>query len=414
MTLGWGGIIRLCLVNMAIGGMAALPVNLFNRLMTVELALPALLPGLLVALHYAVQITRPIWGHRSDARGGRTPFIHGGLAAVGAGLIATAWAISYAPSTGVALATWTLAYMAVGFGIGAAGTSFLALLATAAPDTRKGAAATIAWLTLIAGAIIASVGTGIALKPYSPDRLMLVVPAVALIAMLIAVIGTWGVERRIGAVPKPDEPALGPALRATWADPAAKAFTGFVFLSIFAFYLSELILEPFAGHIHGLTPDASTKLSGGKDGAALVGMIAAGALSTFGFGSLRGWAVTGCVISAAGLIGLGAGLALVPFTVILGFGNGLFVVGAIGSMMRLAAERAGATGTRMGVFGAAQAIAAGLAGLVATGTLDLARLTFSDAAAYGLVFGLEAILFLAAALVALRLLKPAPMLQPGE
>jgi BCD family chlorophyll transporter-like MFS transporter len=143
-------------------------------------------------------------------------------------------------------------------------------------------------------------------------------------------------------------------------------------------------------------------------------MIAAGALSTFRLGSLRGWAVLGCVISALGLVGLGAGLALVPFTVILGFGNGLFVVGAIGSMMRLAAERAGSTGTRMGVFGAAQAIAAGLAGLVATGTLDLARLAFSDSAAYGLVFGLEAVLFLAAALVALRLLKPAPMMQPGE
>ena len=155
MTLGWGGIVRLCLVNAAIGGLAALPVNLFNRLMTVELALPALLPGLLVALHYAVQISRPVWGHRSDARGGRTPFILGGTLVVGLGLIGTAWAIAYAPSTGVALVVWTISYAAIGFGIGAAGTSFLALLATAAPDHRKGAAATIAWLMLIAGAIIA-------------------------------------------------------------------------------------------------------------------------------------------------------------------------------------------------------------------------------------------------------------------
>ncbi|MEM7752862.1 MAG: PucC family protein [Pseudomonadota bacterium] len=413
MTLGWGGIVRLCLVNAAIGGLAALPINLFNRLMTVELALPALLPGLLVALHYAVQITRPVWGHRSDTRGGRTPFILGGIACVGLGLFATAWAIAYATGP-LALAIWILAYTAIGFGIGAAGTSFLALLATAAPDTRKGAAATIAWLMLIAGAIIASIGAGIALNPYSADRLMLVVPAVAAIAWVIALLGTLGVERKLGTIPAPTEHALGPALRATLNDPAARAFTGFVFLSIFAFYLSELILEPFAGHIHGLTPDASTRLSGGKDGASLIGMIAAGVLSTIGFGTLRGWAASGCVISAVGLVGLGAGAPLVPATVILGFGNGLFVVGAIGSMMRLAAEREGATGTRMGVFGAAQAIAAGLAGLVATGTLDLARLTLSDTAAYGFVFGLEAVLFLAAALVALRLLKPAPILQPGE
>ena len=416
MTLGWGALARLCLANAAIGGLSALPVNLFNRLMTVELAWPALLPGFLVALHYAVQISRPAFGHRSDAKGGRTPFVLGGIAVVGLGLCLSAWAIAADPGAQVAIAVWIVAYALIGLGIGAAGTSFLALLATASPDAQKGAVATFAWLMLIAGAIVSSVGAGIALKPYSPERLMLVVPAVAVIGWILALIATWGVEKRLGAVPAPSEPALRPALRATWADPAARAFTGFVFLSILAFYLSELVLEPFAGHVHGLTPDASTRLSGGKDGASLLGMIAAGALSTLGLGSLRGWAVTGCVISAIGLVGLGAGLPLLPFTVILGLGNGLFVVGAIGSMMRLAAAQAGATGTRMGVFGAAQAIAAGLAGLIATGTLDLARVALPDSTAYAVVFGLEAVLFLAAAMVAVRILhRPvAPQLQPGE
>ncbi|MEM7074677.1 MAG: PucC family protein [Pseudomonadota bacterium] len=415
MTFGWAGLARLCLTNAAIGGLSALPVNLFNRLMTVELALPALLPGLLVALHYAVQVSRPYYGYRSDARGGRTPFILGGIAAVGLGLVMTAFAIAYMTGP-AALAVWIAAYALIGFGIGAAGTSFLALLATAAPDQRKGAAATLAWLMLIAGAIAASVGTGFALKPYSPDRLLPVVAVVAVIALMLAFVSTWRVERRLGAVPAPSVSALWPALQATWADPAARAFTGFVMLSIMAFYLSELILEPFAGHVHGLSPDASTRLSGGKDGAALLGMLAAGGASTLGFGSLRGWAVAGCVISAVGLLGLGAGMPLVPFTVCLGFGNGLFVVGAIGSMMRIAAQDRGATGTRMGVFGAAQALAAGVAGLIATGTLDLARTALPDAAAYATVFTLEAVLFLAAALVALRILGDAPRasLQPGE
>lgn len=88
---------------------------------------------------------------------------------------------------------------------------------------------------LIAGAIAASVGAGVALKPYGPERLMLVVPLVATACFATALIATWGVERRLGAVPAPQEPKLGPALRATWEDPAAKAFTGFVFLSILAF-----------------------------------------------------------------------------------------------------------------------------------------------------------------------------------
>ncbi|MEM8592022.1 MAG: PucC family protein [Pseudomonadota bacterium] len=419
MTVSWLTIARLCLVNMAIGGLAALPVNLFNRLMTVELALPALLPGLLVALHYGVQLTRPVWGHRSDAKGGRTPFILGGIALVAASIVASAWAIHVAATSQTsALIIWVFAYASLGLGIGAAGTSFLALLATVTSTKGKGAAATFAWLFLIAGAIIASIGTGIALEPYSAPRLVAVVSVVGLIAVALCIIATWGVERRLGPAPAAEHTELGPALKATWEDPAARRFTGFVFLSILAFYLSELIFEPFAGHVHGLSPEDSTKLSGGKDGAALLGMILAGTLSAFKIGSLRAWAVAGCIISAAGLAALGAQLPLIPSSVALGLGNGLFVVGAVGSMMLLSSEKEGATGIRMGVFGAAQAIAAGAAGLIATGMLDLIRLALPDAAAYATVFALEATLFIAAAFVALRILQaapqPEPILQPGE
>ena len=418
MNIGWLTLARLCLVNMAIGGLAALPVSLFNRLMTVELALPALLPGLLVALHYGVQMTRPVWGHRSDAKGGRTPFIIGGIAVVGLGVVLAAIGIKAGEaSTPLALGIWFVAYCTIGIGVGAAGTSFLTLLAVAAPAARKGAAATLAWLFLIAGAIMASIGTGIALEPYSPDRLITVVTVVSIVAFALSIIATFRVEAALGPAPLKQDTNFKAALRSVWADPSARRFTGFVFLSILAFYLSELIFEPFAGHVHGLGPEDSTKLSGGKDGAALMGMIAAGLLSTLGYGTLRFWAVTGCVISALGLLGLGGGFALIPSTVMLGLGNGLFVVGAVGSMMTLASNHERETGTRMGVFGAAQAIAAGLAGLVATGTLDIARAFMTDAAAYGTVFTLEAVLFLMAALMALQILdkrRETPALQPGE
>ncbi|MEO0937402.1 MAG: MFS transporter [Pseudomonadota bacterium] len=414
--MSWAVILRLCLVNAAIGGLAALPVNLFNRLMTVELAFPALLPGALVALHYGVQLTRPMFGHRSDQHGGRTPFIIGGVALVGAGIVAAAWGIGVAEtSRAAALSIWVVAYIAIGLGIGAAGTSFLALLAHVA-GPRKAASATLAWLLLIVGAIITSIGTGVALEPYTPARLLNVVTVVAALALLLSMLATWGVERRSGAAVLPDDAPLATALRQTWADPMARRFTGFVFLSILAFYLSELIFEPFAGHIHGLGPEDSQKLSGAKDGAALMGMIAAGLLAHLRRGSLRFWAVTGCIVSAAGLIALGAGLPLIPSAMTLGLGNGLFVVGAIGSMMQLAAERSQRTGTRMGVFGAAQAIAAGLAGLVATGLLDAMRMILPDAAAYGAVFAFEAVLFLLAAIAAAKVMaqRPDPTLVPGE
>ncbi|MCA3659868.1 MAG: PucC family protein, partial [Methylobacterium sp.] len=64
--LGWLGIFRLGLVQTALGAIVVLTTSTINRVMVVELALPAMLPGLLVGLHYAVQVLRPRWGHGAD------------------------------------------------------------------------------------------------------------------------------------------------------------------------------------------------------------------------------------------------------------------------------------------------------------------------------------------------------------
>ena len=64
-------------------------------------------------------------------------------------------------------------------------------------------------------------------------------------------------------------------------------------------------------------------------------------------------------------------------------------------MMRLAREGAvQREGTRMGLWGAAQALAFGLGGLVGTGVSDLARYVIQqDELAYASVFLFEAVLF---------------------
>ena len=68
--LGWPGIIRLGMVQAALGSVVVLVISTLNRVMVVEYARPAVLPGALVALHYAVQLSRPRFGYGSD-RGGR-------------------------------------------------------------------------------------------------------------------------------------------------------------------------------------------------------------------------------------------------------------------------------------------------------------------------------------------------------
>ena len=127
---GWLGIFRLGLVQAALGAIVVLTTSTLNRVMVVELALPAMLPGALVALHYAVQVLRPRLGYGSDLGGRRTPWIIGGMAVLAAGgvLAALATVLMFTERTaGMVLAV--LAFMMVGGGVGACGTSLLVLLA---------------------------------------------------------------------------------------------------------------------------------------------------------------------------------------------------------------------------------------------------------------------------------------------
>ena len=81
----WLGIARFGLVQAALGAIVVLTTSTINRVMIVELALPAMVPGLLVTWHYALQVLRPSWGHGSDKGGRRTPWIIAGMGTLALG-----------------------------------------------------------------------------------------------------------------------------------------------------------------------------------------------------------------------------------------------------------------------------------------------------------------------------------------
>ena len=424
--LSWLSIIRLGLVQMCLGAVVVLTTSTLNRLMVVELALPAVLPGFLVALHYGIQITRPSWGFRSDTGGNRTAWIIGGMVALALGGFAAAVGLvvmqgAFWPGLALSVA----AYALIGLGVGASGTSLLALLATATHPRRRAAAATITWLMMILGIALTAFVVGGFLDPYTPARLLEVVGAVCLAAVLLTTLAVGRIERGMPVAAASAVMPFRNGMREIWAEPEARLFTIFVFLSMTAYFMQELILEPYAGLVFGFTPGQSTSLSGAQNGGVFLGMLAVGIAATgLKLGSLRAWVVAGCAGSAAALtviaaLGqLGMGL-LVPATVMLGLFNGMFAVAAIGSMMALAGEgRHAREGTRMGLWGAAQALAAGFGGLTGAAAVDLLRLGVDAAAAFGLVFLAEAVIFVAAAVMALRIMEggrsPAGQLVPGE
>jgi len=422
--LGWLGIVRLGLVQSALGAVVVLTTSTLNRVMVVELALPALVPGLLVALHHVIQMLRPRFGYGSDVGGRRTPWIIGGMAVLAAGgllaAVATAW-MDESRSGGLVLAV--AAFSMIGVGVGAAGTSLLVLLAKQVEPGRRAAAATIVWIMMIAGFVVTAGLAGHFLDPYSSARLVMVTGSVALIAFTVALLAVWGVETRggttIGAESRASKPPFREALAEVWGEPRARRFTIFVFVSMLAYSAQDLILEPFAGLVFGLTPGESTQLSAVQNSGVLLGMIlvalVAGRRSGRSFGSLRAWTIGGCIASGMALLALavagyvGPEWPLRPSVFALGAANGAFSVAAIASMMALVgAGRASREGVRMGLWGAAQAIAFAAGGVVGTASVDLLRwLVGSPLAAYAMVFFVEGLVFIWAARLAARVNDPA-------
>ncbi|CAO4148790.1 Protein PucC [Methylorubrum aminovorans] len=416
-SFSWLQIVRLGLVQTALGAVVVLMTSTINRVMVVELALPAIVPGGLVALHYATQVLRPRWGYGSDVGGRRTPWIVGGMAALCLGGFGAAAATALAEThvaAGLALAV--LSFLLVGMGAGAAGTSLLVLLATGVEAGRRGAAATIVWVMMIAGFAVTAPLAGHFLDPFYGGRLMAVSGTVSLIAFAVAVLAVSGIEPRRETSPaaKVEKKPFRAVLAQVLAEPAARRFTLFIFVSMLAYSAQELILEPYAGLVFAMTPGATTKLAGLQHGGVLAGMLFVAGVTVFVggpiLGSLKLWTAVGCALSAAALGAIAFGGPVGPDFPLraavagLGFGNGVYAVAAIGSMMALAGRGGEAErGTRMGVWGAAQGVAFGAGGFLGTLAVDLARLVASEPVyAYAAVFALEAVLFLVALAISLR------------
>ncbi len=420
-ALGWLGIVRLGLVQTAIGAVVVLTTSTINRVMVVELALPAMIPGFLVAIHHLVQMSRPHFGHRSDIGCRRTPWIIGGMLVLALGGVGAALGTAIAGTApGVGLTVALLSFIAIGMGVGAAGTSLLTLLSQRVAKERRAAAASIVWIMMIAGFAITATTAGQFLDPFSPERLVAVTGTVSLLAVCLTLVALRGIE---GAAPRTQvptadaekAPAAGldfrAALSEVWREPTARRFTLFVFVSMLAYSAQDLILEPYAGTVFGMTPGESTQMAGMQHGGVLLGMLLVAATGTgrrrSGVDTLRLWTVGGCIASALALFGVAFGgmlsvdwpLRLNVF--LLGIANGAFAVAAIASMMALASRGSrGRDGLRMGLWGGAQAIAFGLGGLLGTVAIDITRQLLQEPVyAYALVFACEAVLFLYAAVL---------------
>ncbi|MEO1034178.1 MAG: BCD family MFS transporter [Pseudomonadota bacterium] len=422
--LGWLGIVRLGLIQTSLGAVVVLMTSTINRVMIVELGLAAVLPGILIGIHYVVQLARPRFGHGSDSGGQRTPWIIAGMAVLCVGGVmaaASLYLFEYSWLAGVVAAI--VAFVLVGAGVGASGTLLLVLLASTVRPERRAAAATTTWLMMIAGFIVTTIASSKYLDPFSLDRLLAVTTTVAAIALIVTVLAVIGIERRfvrpdarsVAVEPTPTAVDFRTALHEVLTEKRTRTFAAFVFLSMLAYSGLDVLLEPFAGAVHGMTPAESTQLTGFYSAGLLAGMLLVALIGSIRSAAqhraMRWCMLFGCLGSAVGL-GVLATSALsgqqdhfVGLVITIGLTNGLFAVAAIGSMMGLMSQgHRGRDGVRMGLWGAAQALAFGSGAVLGGAIIDtLHWLGIAVAGSYAAAFIVLGMLYAMASAVVTRI-----------
>jgi MFS transporter, BCD family, chlorophyll transporter len=255
-----------------------------------------------------------------------------------------------------------------------------------ARPARRSTAASIAWIMMVTGFIGTTAAAGYALDPFSGAKLVAVCSSVSVVAMMFTLIGVWSIEG--SAAPGTDRSTEAPPPKSNFraelmeilAERQARRFAIFIFVSMLAYSSQDLILEPFAGAVFGMTPGATTKLAGFQHTGTLIGMTLV-PLFNYLLPAWRTrttpWIVGACTASALALFNIAAAAAVGPgwplraLILAMGITNGVYAIVAIGAMMNLVSVgHRNREGTRMGIWGASQAVAYGTGGFLGTFASD--------------------------------------------
>jgi len=425
-------LLRLSLFQVSVGMAVVLLIGTLNRVMIVELGVPAWLVGVMVSLPLVFAPFRALVGFRSDMHRSvlgwkRVPYIWMGtlLQFGGLSIMPFALIILSGDTNGpivIGQAAAALAFLLVGAGLHTTQTVGLALATDIAPPDSHPKVVALLCITMLLGMVGSALAFGIFLANFSEIRLIQVIQGTAVATMGLNLAALWKQETRDPSRTAPDRPR--PGFRESWQSFARGRRTrrSLVALGLgtVAFSMQDILLEPYGGQVLHLTVGMTTALTAALAAGGLAGfglgarLLGAGAdpYRLAGFGVLAGLVAFSAVIFAAPL----GSTPLFGFGVsAIGFGAGLFAHCTLTAAMGMAGRDQ--VGLVLGVWGAVQATAAGgavaISGLARDAVSALAvQGAFGEALAgpatgYGTVYTIE-LLLLFATLVALGpLVRPA-------
>lgn len=419
-TLPLGRLLRLSLFQFSVGMALVLLNGTLNRVMIVELSVPAWLVATMVSVPLLIAPLRALIGHRSDSYRSvlgwrRVPFIGLGTMLQYAGLGMMPFALlvlsEAGEGTAVVYALSGLAFLLVGSGLHITQTAGLALATDLASEASRPRVVAFLYVMLLLGMVLSALAFGSALADFSQLRLIQVIQSAAVVTLVLNVVALWKQEVRRPELTAPDRPRR--PFREAWgelvADRTARRLLLALGLGTAAFSMQDILLEPYGGEVLALNVGQTTLLTALLAGGSLLAFLIASKRLSQGedphrlaaFGAVLGVLAFALVVFSGplampGLFRLG--------TVLIGVGGGFFAIGTLTAAMALAEHSD--SGLALGAWGAVQATAMGLAvgaggalrdgfaSLAEAGTLGPA-LT-EPAVGYSIVYHLEIALLFAA------------------
>jgi BCD family chlorophyll transporter-like MFS transporter len=418
-------LLRLSLFQVSVGMALVLLVGTLNRVMIVELGVPASLVGAMVALPLIFAPFRALIGFNSDNHQSalgwrRVPFMYRGAMVQFGGLAIMPFALlvlahqgdsAHAPEW-VGLAAAGTAFLLVGAGLHTIQTVGLALATDRSQPETQPKVVGLMYVAMLAGMMVSALLFGRFLADFSGGRLVQVIQASAVATVLLNGVALWKQEprgrRSVVSAPR------ARSFSKTWAEFCADGRTVRRLLAIglgtMAFSMEDVLLEPYGGQVLGLAVGDTTKLTAALAIGGLAGFALASAVLSRGADPFR-LAATGAMLGVpafAAVIASGPAHSALLFgtgTAFIGFSAGLFGHGTLTATMRHAP--ANQSGLALGAWGAVQASMAGVA-IASGGALrDLVALlapagVYRGALAYDVVYLAEILLLL----VTLGLMTP--------
>ena len=415
--------IRLAGFPLGLGLALVLVSGTLNRVMIVELDLPASLVGLFFAAALAVAPARAWLGYLSDGHpiGGkrREPYIVLGALVAGLGVIGATLIVINTAAVGLVMAGGVLlAFLAYALGYTLASNTFEALLADTFQGDQRPRAVTGFKVVMFVGIFGGAIVLGRLLDPFDRARLAAVVVGVLAAFVALAALAVFRQEpplHDVRAVSEraTDMPFFQVIRRVIWADPQARRFFALVVLSVLGTLAQDVLLEPYGALVLDMNVAQTTRLTAIWGSGAILAMLGGGLVLIKRLGYMRVLHV-GLVINIAVFVGLIAAGALghtglfMGLVFVLGIGTGLSMAGLLTAVIEYTTfVRAGLL---MGVWGTAAELGQALGGLMGGVVVDALRWLSggNNLLAYGTVFALEAILLLVAlGLCATLRVKPA-------